>query len=301
MIFLRVFIILLIKLIESYNLGSANGGYNLASRLLSGNVWSHFESLVKLIKGATEQHIHAEYNLGMMYLYGIGIQLSCPEGVKYLKKVTETMVWKKLFKNAHELYVTSQTKTAALMYMILGAIGTENAQINAGNILDSYSVFNEKFWLEQNAENININQYLALKYYKEAEKQNSEFVNLRLGDFYYYGYSTHSDINKSLGYYDRAIHKHVSPTMLSYSWFTIGILHQFGYGMEKSRELAHWAFNKSIESHNTAYYPAEVMKLVLNITADGIQAILPGVKVLPLFASIIFIVSIILFINIRRG
>jgi len=254
---------------SAFKAGSSSGGYNLASRSLSENRFSQTESLHNFLRTSKEDNIHGLYNLGIMFMYGLGVGVSCQNAVSHLKSATESMIWMKYFANSYELYTDREKKVATLKYLIMAEIGNLIAQINAGNLLDSINLFPENLWIHQYFPNLNLNKRLAFKYYNAAFDQGDEHVNIRLGDYYFYGYEIPQDYDIALGFYDRASYKAISVSLLAYGWFNYGLLYHYGLGVAKNYEKAKNAYNitSSISPH--AYYPAKIMELILESEQNG--------------------------------
>ncbi len=246
------------------------------------------------------ENFHSLYNLGIMHMYGIGVALSCPSAVQYLRSATEVMVWKKYFANVYDLYLGGQRKVAAMMYMILGEVGSQIAQLNAGNILDGNAVFTGKFWIHSIEPGTDMNKRLAFKYYSGAFAQGSDAVDMRLGDFYYHGYDVEPDLDVAVAYYERASYRSGTATQLSYAWFTNGMILHYGTGKNKNFGGAMEAYNYSAMFHPTSYYPVAIMMKLLDFDTQGRKALLPPLEKATLGVAVGFCVVVIWFICKRR-
>lgn len=269
--------------------------------MLSENRLSQTEELQAFLKFVHWGNIHGVYNLGIMYLYGVGVDYSCPTALRYLQHAARNMVWTRYFPQVYDLYLQGQKRVAAVMYMLLSEMGCKSAQINAGNLLDGGKLLPRGRWIHSLEPNANLDMRLALKYYKMAAEQGSELANLRLGDFYYHGYETAKDLNVSLAYYERATHWVSSLSQLSHAWFIQGLLLHHGIGIAKNYTKARQAYNYSAMCHRGSYYPARTMMLLLDFDQTGVGALLPSVERGALLASTVFSAAVIFLIWRRRA
>eukprot|EP01022_Parablepharisma_sp_SALTPOND_P001363 TRINITY_DN106203_c0_g1_i1.p4 TRINITY_DN106203_c0_g1~~TRINITY_DN106203_c0_g1_i1.p4 ORF type:complete len:237 (+),score=17.46 TRINITY_DN106203_c0_g1_i1:1281-1991(+) len=235
-----------------------------------------------------------------MHRFGLGTIMSCPDALIYMKSSAERMVWHKYFANAYELYMTKQTKVAALMYLVLSYIGERTAQVNAGNILETNRVFTEKLWIHSTKTTCDLNIELAYKYYKLVRMQDVEMVNLQLGLNYYYGYTDPVDKQVAFSYFEKAMEGALTETYAGYALFHYGNVLQLGMGGEVNLTRAKEAYLKSLQYDPGLYYPITIMEWFMDLSECNLESLhgLIGIKA-GMFVAMWSVVALWL-IHIRR-
>lgn len=116
-------------------------------------------------------------------------------------------------------------------------LGSKNNKGNNDTIIDNTN-FSDEFTPLQSYS-------VSYKLLKNAAKREKTFALLRLGDYHYYGkISKESDYPKAYGFYKRAIWTNSSAEFKAQAYLSLGYMHHFGIGAEKSRQKATEYYSK---------------------------------------------------------
>merc|ERR1712072_921903 len=91
----------------------------------------------------------------------------------------------------------------------------------------------------------------ALRWYRRAAQQANVQAELRLGDFYYFGFTAEPDYGKAAAHYRTAAELKNPQAM-----FNMGFLHQFGQGLPQDLHLAKRYYDMAADTQSKAYVPA---------------------------------------------
>lgn len=150
-------------------------------------------------------HVLAYYNLGLMHALGMGMLRSCPAAVEvfiyllsiciniyfmkyviqFFKNVAERGRWGEKLMHAYHDYKAYRMDESYMQYSFLGEVGYEVAQSNAAFLLDRSEV--NIFHARQE------DHIRAFYYWKRAAAQGYSAAQVKLGDYYYYGWGTEVD------------------------------------------------------------------------------------------------------------
>lgn len=201
-------------------------------------------------------HVLAYYNLGQMYANGLGILPSCPAAVELFKNVAERGKWAENLMFAYQHFKSGQYRTSFLLYAFLAELGYEVAQSNAAFILDkNFLEFNVNSGSNELADSSNgktkENQIRALQYWSRAANQGYSSAQVKLGDYYYYGWGTEIDYEVAASHYRIASEtQHNAQAM-----FNLGYMHEQGLGMKKDWHLAKRCYDLAAETNADAKIP----------------------------------------------
>jgi SEL1 protein len=237
-----------LKVAYKYFKAAADGGYAEAQFVLgtmhyTGEGAERSDSLaIQYFTMASHQyHVRSIYNLAQMYLNGVGTRASCQMAVDLYKKVAERGDWLTELKDAHKSFIEGDYENAVMLYSRLAQEGVRSAQINA-----AYMYSHEQGYFLPNSNNLS---YILWKH--AADQGDSSALRI-IGDFYYYGkLELGSDLKKASEYYRSAAEKKDGHSM-----FNLGIMYQFGLGVEQDLHLAKRYYDQCADVDEKAYYPS---------------------------------------------
>ncbi|XP_013116479.1 protein sel-1 homolog 1 [Stomoxys calcitrans] len=237
--------------------GWVDGQLMLGNMYFTGNgVKTDFKLALKYFNLASQSgHVLAYYNLGFMHAYGIGMLRSCPAAVEFFKNVAERGRWSTNLMHAYADYKNYRINEAYMQYALLAELGYEVAQSNAAFLLDrgDVSIFHDR-----NEELIR-----AFYYWKRAASQGYSAAQVKLGDYYYYGWGTNIDFETAAALYRKASEQQYNAQAM----FNLGYMHEKGLGMKKDWHLAKRLYDLAAVTNADAKVPVAIALLKLQLLA----------------------------------
>ncbi|XP_017140496.1 protein sel-1 homolog 1 [Drosophila miranda] len=237
--------------------GWVDGQVQLGTMYFTGNgVKTDYGLALKYFNLATQSgHVLAYYNLGVMHAYGMGVLRSCPTAVEFFKSVSERGRWSNRLMHAYSDYKQNRIDEAYMQYSLMGEVGYEVAQSNAAFLLDreEVHVFNDR----------NEDLIRAFYYWKRAAGQGYSAAQVKLGDYYYYGWGTSKDFETAAALYRKASEQQYNAQAM----FNLGYMHEQGLGMKKDWHLAKRLYDLAAETNADAKVPVAIALLKLQFLA----------------------------------
>ncbi|KAF0717962.1 Aste57867_1988 [Aphanomyces stellatus] len=242
--------------------GNADAFYNLGVLALQGALQTDqspdFEAAYGYFQVAAQHgHTLSMHKVGHMAMNGIGVTRSCRSALEYFKMVAERGWWEAELRHAYTAYTNGDYTTAFRTYVVLAEQGYEVAQHNAA-------------WMLEEQRGMRAAQALGdgtLRMYKAAAAQGNIDANLKLGDFYYYGYGTSTAPNfaKAMAHYLAAAPKHGQAA------YNLGYMYEHAIGTNQDFLLAKRYYDMSLEINVDGYVPVTMALYKLSLH----QALLP--------------------------
>ncbi|EDW68337.2 protein sel-1 homolog 1 [Drosophila virilis] len=237
--------------------GWVDGQLQLGTMYFTGNgVKTDYKLALKYFNLATQSgHVLAYYNLGIMHAYGMGMLRSCPAAVEFFKNVAERGRWSSRLMHAYSDYKQNRIDEAYMQYSLMAEVGYEVAQSNAAFLLDreEVHVFNDR-----HEELIR-----AFYYWKRAAGQGYSAAQVKLGDYYYYGWGTKTDFETAAALYRKASDQQYNAQAM----FNLGYMHEQGLGMKKDWHLAKRLYDLAAETNSDAKVPVAIALFKLQMLA----------------------------------
>ncbi|EDW24680.1 GL24274 [Drosophila persimilis] len=237
--------------------GWVDGQVQLGTMYFTGNgVKTDYGLALKYFNLATQSgHVLAYYNLGVMHAYGMGVLRSCPTAVEFFKSVSERGRWSNRLMHAYSDYKQNRIDEAYMQYSLMGEVGYEVAQSNAAFLLDreEVHVFNDR----------HEDLIRAFYYWKRAAGQGYSAAQVKLGDYYYYGWGTSKDFETAAALYRKASEQQYNAQAM----FNLGYMHEQGLGMKKDWHLAKRLYDLAAETNADAKVPVAIALLKLQVLA----------------------------------
>ncbi|XP_068155827.1 protein sel-1 homolog 1 [Drosophila tropicalis] len=237
--------------------GWVDGQLQLGTMYFTGNgVKTDYKLAMKYFNLATQSgHVLAYYNLGVMHAYGMGMLRSCPAAVEFFKNVAERGRWSTQLMHAYSDYKQNRIDEAYMQYALMAEVGYEVAQSNAAFLLDreEVHVFNDR----------HEDLIRAFYYWKRAAGQGYSAAQVKLGDYYYYGWGTSTDFETAAGLYRKASEQQYNAQAM----FNLGYMHEQGLGMKKDWHLAKRLYDLAAETNTDAKVPVAIALFKLQILA----------------------------------
>ncbi|KAL0441960.1 UNVERIFIED_CONTAM: ERAD-associated E3 ubiquitin-protein ligase component HRD3A [Sesamum radiatum] len=194
----------------------------------------------------------AFYQLAKMFHTGVGHKKNLPMATALYKLVAERGPWSSLSRWALEAYLKGDIGKSFLLYSRMAEIGYEVAQSNAAWILDKYgerSMCMGESGLCTDAER---HQRVHALWWKASE-QGNEHAALLIGDAYYYGRGTERD-------YDRAAeaYMHAKSQSNAQAMFNLGYMHEHGQGLPLDLHLAKRYYDQALAVDPAAKLPVSL-------------------------------------------
>uniref|UniRef100_A0A1A9X2D5 Protein sel-1 homolog 1 n=1 Tax=Glossina brevipalpis TaxID=37001 RepID=A0A1A9X2D5_9MUSC len=235
--------------------GWVDGQLQLGKMYFTGNgVKTDYKLAFKYFNLASQSgHVLAYYNLGIMHAYGMGMLRSCPTAVEFFKNVAERGRWGVNLMLAYNDYKNFDVDGAYMQYALLAELGYEVAQSNAAFLLDrgDVTIFHDR----------NEDLIRAFYYWKRAAAQGYSAAQVKLGDYYYYGWGTNVDFETAAALYRKASEQQYNAQAM----FNLGYMHEKGLGMKKDWHLAKRLYDLAAETNADAKIPVAIALLKLQI------------------------------------
>ncbi|KAH8381834.1 hypothetical protein KR009_000463 [Drosophila setifemur] len=237
--------------------GWVDGQLQLGNMYFTGNgVKIDYKLAFKYFNLATQSgHVLAYYNLGVMNAYGMGMLRSCPAAVEFFKTVSERGRWSSRLMHAYSDYKQNRIDEAYMQYSLMAEVGYEVAQSNAAFLLDreEVHVFNDR----------HEDLIRAFYYWKRAAGQGYSAAQVKLGDYYYYGWGTSTDFETAAALYRKASEQQYNAQAM----FNLGYMHEQGLGMKKDWHLAKRLYDLAAETNTDAKVPVAIALFKLQMLA----------------------------------
>ncbi|XP_055906054.1 protein sel-1 homolog 1 [Eupeodes corollae] len=238
--------------------GWVDGQLQLGNMYFNGNgVKTDYKLALKYFSSASQSgHVLAYYNLGVMHAYGLGMLRSCPAAVEFFKNVAERGRWSEMLMQAYNDYKKYEMDTAYMKYALLAEMGYEVGQSNAAFLLDrnEVTIFNDR----------HEDLIRGFYYWKRAAAQGYSAAQVKLGDYYYYGWGTAVDFESSASLYRKAAEQHFNAQAM----FNLGYMHEQGLGMKKDLHLAKRLYDLAAETSADAKVPVALALMKLQFIAQ---------------------------------
>lgn len=154
---------------------------------------------------------------------------------------------------AHQDYKYYRFDEAFMKYALLAELGYEVAQSNAAFLLDR----NEVSLFKDRQEDL----IRAFHYWKRAAAQGYSAAQVKLGDYYYYGFGTQTDYETAASLYRKASEQQYNAQAM----FNLGYMHEQGLGMKKDWHLAKRLYDLAAETNADAKIPVALALLKLQL------------------------------------
>ncbi|CAI0400418.1 unnamed protein product [Linum tenue] len=191
----------------------------------------------------------AFYQLAKMFHTGVGLKKNLPMATALYKLVAERGPWSSLSRWALESYLKGDVGKAFLLYSRMAEMGYEIAQSNAAWILDKYgerSMCVGESGFCGDAER----HQRAHALWWQASEQGNEHAALLIGDAYYYGRGTERDYERAAEAY-----MHAKSQSNAQAMFNLGYMHEHGQGLPLDLHLAKRYYDQALEVDSTAKLP----------------------------------------------
>lgn len=175
--------------------------------------------------------------------------------MKFFKNVAERGSWSSRLMNAYADYKNNEINKAFIKYAFLAEVGYEVAQSNAAYLLDRGDV---TIFHDRNEELIR-----AFYYWKRAAAQGYSAAQVKLGDYYYYGWGTNIDFEMAAALYRKASEQQYNAQAM----FNLGYMHEKGLGMKKDWHLAKRQYDLAAVTNADAKVPVAIALLKLQLLA----------------------------------
>ena len=228
---------------------SLNSLYNILQiNLIENNKFIDIKKAYQFSNFLTiNNHLYGTYVFAMMNHYNINSALHSEElNYKFFKYVAERYILnRKRFDFAIKSYKDKKYKTAYLLFLELGFEGMKNCMLNAAILLIKYNIFIDKKY--QN--------YLSKKFLKfSINNENNLFA---IYNYALLNYNT-KNYKKAIKYYIRLINYAAAignKFYISNGYFNLGLMENFGLGLNKNITKANEFYNISIKYEENSRFP----------------------------------------------
>ncbi|KDO32589.1 hypothetical protein SPRG_03063 [Saprolegnia parasitica CBS 223.65] len=200
--------------------GNADAFYNLGVLSLQGELQAdgspEYETAFGYFHVAAQHgHTLGMHKVAHMTTHGIGTTRSCKSALDYMKLVAERGAWDHELRSAYRAYVAGDYTQAFRKYVVMAEQGYEVAQHNAAYLLEHQLGMSPAVALGDQ----------TIRMYKAAAGQGNVDANLKLGDFYYYGYGTTApNFVRAMAHYAMAANRNAQAS------FNLGYMYEHGIG-----------------------------------------------------------------------
>ena len=205
---------------------------------------------------AAKGHTFGTYLFAMMNEYNIGSVInSCDITINFFQNVADKSVTTKNNLNlANDYYLHKHYKSAFLLYLELAEEGIELGQLNSALLLKNYDIFIDK----------NYQKFLTVKFMKMAKKKGNILSKIMLADFYFIGYGElKPNFQKAKKLYESAYSSiGINKFYQAHVLFNIGLMYNFGYGIDKNTTIANNYFLQSMKLEKHIKYPYLLIRII---------------------------------------
>lgn len=197
--------------------------------------------------------------------------------MQFFKNVAERGRWNSRLMHAYSDYKKNRIDEAYMQYSLMAEVGYEVAQSNAAFLLDreEVHVFNDR----------HEDLIRAFYYWKRAASQGYSAAQVKLGDYYYYGWGTKTDFETAAALYRCVNCKFVlcfinincniiatnrkasEQQYNAQAMFNLGYMHEQGLGMKKDWHLAKRLYDLAAETNSDAKVPVALALFKLQMLA----------------------------------
>ena len=205
---------------------------------------------------AAKGHTFGSYLFAMMNEYNIGSVInSCDITINFFQNVADKSITSKNnFNLANDYYLHKHYKSAFLLYLELAEEGIELGQLNTALLLKNYDIFIDK----------NYQKFLTLKFMKMAKNKGNILSKIMLADFYFTGYGElKQNFQKAKKLYESAYSSiGINKFYQAHILFNIGLMYNFGYGVDKNTTIASNYFLQGIKFEKYIKYPYLLVRIL---------------------------------------
>ncbi|KAJ7975247.1 ERAD-associated E3 ubiquitin-protein ligase component HRD3A [Quillaja saponaria] len=194
----------------------------------------------------------AFYQLAKMFHTGVGLKKNIPMATALYKLVAERGPWSSLSRWALESYLKNDVGIALLLYSRMAEVGYEVAQSNAAWILDKYGEHSMCMGESGFCKDTERHQR-AHSLWWQASEQGNEHAGLLIGDAYYYGRGTARDYERAAEAY-----MHAKSQSNAQAMFNLGYMHEHGEGLPCDLHLAKRYYDEALEHDSAAKLPVSL-------------------------------------------
>jgi SEL1 protein len=209
--------------------------------------------------------IEAHYYIAEMIYNGVGRERHCSMAMNYYKSVAEKAEpLLSSWADANDAYEAGETELAFLEYLVTAEQGYEKAQTNIAYMLDNVpSRLSLPSWsgTKNDESSLFNNPGLALIYWTRSSRQSNVDSLVKMGDYYFYGIGTESDLSKAVQCYTGASDYSQSAQAL----FNLGWMHENGIGLTQDFHLAKRYYDHALEVNVEAYLPVTLSLMKLRL------------------------------------
>ena len=210
-------------------------------------------------------NIEAAYYLAELSYYGLGRERLCGMAQSYYKSVSEkaeplVSSWAE----ANEAYEAGDHELAFLEYLMAAEQGYEKAQTNVAFMLDtmrSKLPASHLFAPPKSPGSFLNDPNLALIYWTRSSRQSNIDSLVKMGDYYFYGIGTETDLSKAVQCYTGASDHSQSAQAL----YNLGWMHENGVGLTQDFHLAKRYYDNALEVNEEAYLPVTLSLVKLRL------------------------------------
>ncbi|MHC5060354.1 MAG: secretin N-terminal domain-containing protein [Planctomycetota bacterium] len=184
-------------------------------------------------KAAEQEYAEAQYNLGVMYSNGQGVEQDYKEAVKWYRKAAEQEYAEAQY-DLGVMYdngqgVEQDYKEAVKWYRKAAEQGHAEAQYNLGVMYD-------------NGQGVEQDYKEAVKWYRKAAEQEYASAQYNLGTMYDNGQGVEQDYKEAVKWYHKAAEQGVA-----FAQYNLGNMYSFGRGVEQDYQEAVKWYHKAAE------------------------------------------------------
>ena len=214
-------------------------------------------------------HIEALYHLAEINNNGVSRERSCGLATASYKAVAEKVeALHSSFEEANRAYDEGDKETALINYMMAAEQGYEAGQANVAYMLDEQKsmlpLASAVPWRSKGSSLLR-NTALALIYWTRSAKQSNIDSMVKMGDYYFNGYSVEADMEKAAACYQTAQEMHQSGQQSAQAMWNLGWMHENGLGVEQDYHLAKRYYDQALETNQEAYLPVKLSLLKLRV------------------------------------
>ena len=196
--------------------------------------WNLNEVIMWIRKAAEWGNFVAQWNLGLIYTEGRGVEKNEGEAARWFRKITQ--------RDSQHDFIDPTTVKWAQLFLSAIEHGDDRSQYELGH--DYYEYGGDRYRWDHNFEE---SEREAAKWYRKAAEQGNADAQYRLGFMYAHGKGVEKDEVEAARWYYKAAERGDSAAQ-----YSLGLMYANGEGVEKDEAKAVQLFRKAAEQGHVA-------------------------------------------------
>jgi len=208
--------------------------------------------------GASGGNLLAMYNLATLTLLN---KEPCHITIGLFRKVLDGSYLRDMCLQAYRMYAKGYFERALIRYELASDQGSLLGQLNAAWMYEmQLGIEREEDGRREVQSRVEFGRDMAFHMYRKAAEQQAPEGNLKVGDYYYFGWGVSANPALAEDYYKAA-----SDLQNAQATFNLGYMYHFGLGVERDLHLAKRYYDSAMELNSEAFGPSTLTLGLINL------------------------------------